>query len=305
MIIIAAVLVSCGRRAGGAAAQSTKSAAAGVSGQGQTSQNTAQPAENTAQPSQNTAQPAENTAQPSQNAAQASENNAQTSQNAAQASENNAQPSQNAAQLSESGAGETADSKEQSLSPQEELAQELEDGYEILTDVRDTLYSYYSDKDIPNNEEIARGIVLADELISRISKMDRNSVKPSQVAAVYDEMSDIMDIFTAINPEQDPRSIDILQMREDLKGSMWIDDDINTYIFDRDGKTMYIALAGDDEPSGGTYTVTFTDEAIRFTFSIPELTTEVKGDVTEFSGRGFRFTDVNTGDEFYLTPVER
>ena len=187
----------------------------------------------------------------------------------------------------------------------DELVDALQEGYDILVDARDTLYSYYSDRTVSNNEEITRGIVLADELLAKIDKLDRSKLKPSLVAKVYDEMSNVMDIFSRISPSEDPRSIDILQMREELKGSMWIDDEINTYIFDKDGETMYLALAGEDEPSGGTYSVSFTDEAIRFTFSIPELTTEVKGDVTEFSKNAFRFTDVNTGDEFYLTPVDR
>ncbi len=186
-----------------------------------------------------------------------------------------------------------------------EAVSALRDGLSRLINARDMVYAYYQGKDVVKTEEAIKGLQMADDLISRINAEDFDIIKPQQVASYYDEMADAMDLMSRLRPPQDPRDIDILELKERLRDSMWIDDDMNTYMFDKNGRNIYIAVAGSDTPFSGTYVITPTDRAIELTFMLPQLTTEIKAEVTRYTGDSLCFTDISTGDVFYLTPIKQ
>ncbi len=179
------------------------------------------------------------------------------------------------------------------------------DGYHRLIDTRNVIAAYCSDESVANREEMLAGVNRADSLIDRIDAEDIDSLTASQIAGYFDEMADVMDVLTKVNSSQEQKKVNEKQLRESLANTIWIDDDTNTYMFDRNGRNMYLALAGDDKPFGGTYTIKGSKRSVEFTFTIPNLKTEVKAEVTRFDDRAFCFTDQNTGDEFYLMPVKR
>ena len=197
------------------------------------------------------------------------------------------------------------DDPEEMGTTRDDVVQAFRSGYSRLIETRDVIAAYCADESVPGRDEVLAGVNRADELIGRIDAEDFEALRPSEVAAYFDEMTDVMDILTKVNEPSELTKADVAKLQETLAGSIWIDDDINTYMLDKNGRNMYIALAGDDKPYGGTYSIESSKGNVTFVFTIPNLKTEVKAQVTRFDEQAFCFTDQNTGDEFYLMPVKR
>ncbi len=179
----------------------------------------------------------------------------------------------------------------------------LMDGFEVFLNSRDMVYAYIETEGI-SDPALHEAVDEADALIDEIYSLDKDELTMSMAAGYMEAMSDVADKLTGNMSFVDPKTVDVLQLKEDLKGTMWIDDDANIFLFDENGKNVYIAIAGENTPHGGDYKVTTTRDSIVITFSIPELMTEINAKLISWSPDGFRFMDTVTGDIFYLTPLD-
>ena len=179
----------------------------------------------------------------------------------------------------------------------------LMEGFEVFLNSRDMVYAYIETEGV-SDKDLHEAVEEADILIEKIYSLDKDTLTMSEAAAYMGAMSDITDKLTGSMSFVDPKTVDVLQIKEDLKGTMWIDDDANIFLFDENGKNVYIAIAGENTPHGGTYKITTTRDSIVFTLSIPELMTEISAKLISWSPDGFRFMDTVTGDIFYLTTLD-
>ena len=179
----------------------------------------------------------------------------------------------------------------------------LMEGFEVFLNSRDMVYAYIETEGV-SDKDLHEAVEEADILIEKIYSLDKDTLTMSEAAAYMGAMSDVTDKLTGSMSFVDPKTVDVLQIKEDLKGTMWIDDDANIFLFDENGKNVYIAIAGENKPHGGTYKITTTRDSIVFTLSIPELMTEISAKLISWSPDGFRFMDTVTGDIFYLTTLD-
>lgn len=197
---------------------------------------------------------------------------------------------------------------EPELSPVDDPASDetwasLQDMYTILKDTDSVVAEYYSSPDAEKSEDINAAMEEAQTLIEEIGRYTQETVSEEHALELIDSIDAVLDTYDASVDKDIPTINDIGDIIEALTGTVWLDDELNTYGFEDDGETLYIVPSGSSDYQEGYYIIEETSDG---TLGITMVAgdTEIYGNITGYSPESFEYTDITTSEEKSLVPIE-